>query len=139
MVLDLHESRFNYKPSFLKDISWRSFITRDNIITLLSALVSIIGLWIIGQRIWGETSSISSPISIGIGLFFLGIALKSILESRSYDALPRWIWPVRYISLLIPATSGIYFLSINLMRSQFDFLDRWITKYPEIAPVVSIL
>lgn len=139
MVLDIHESRFNYRPGFLKGLSWHSMLQRNHLIVFFSALVSIIGLWSIIQRIEGPPSSLSLSIPIGIGLFFLGIALATILDSRNYNELPKWLWPVRYISLLIPATIGVYFLSVNLMRSQFDLLDLWITKYPEIPPVVSIL
>jgi len=140
MALDLHESGFIYKRGFLKKFPWHSLMRRDNLITFFSLVVSIIGFWTIFQHfIQVERSSLALPVSIGVGLFSLGIALKTILESRNYDELPKWLWPVRYISLICPATIGVYFLSINLMRSQFDLLNLWAVKYAEIPPIISIL
>lgn len=139
MALDTQAALVKTGSGFLKKIPWRTLLKRDNLILFFSAIVSGVGLWTILKQLSGEPQPSALPVSIGVGLFSMGIALKTILESRRYDELPKWLWPIRYASLICPAMIGIYFLSINLMRTQFNLLELWIVKYPEIPPIISIL
>ncbi len=96
-----------------------------------SILVSCIGLGgILGHLLripwllsYVPNATVGMALPTAISIFFLGFALRVILDSQPYDQFPPWLGPVRYLSLIVPATISGSILLLYLTNPHFDILD----------------
>lgn len=96
------------------------------ILVAIIGLSGLLGLWL--GLPWLQTflppgQGASITWVVAISLVALGIAIKTILDSHPYEKMPQWLWPVRYISVLIPFAIGWYWLYSYIADPAFDFLD----------------
>ncbi len=120
----------NKLPSELKAEALKPFYNRLILllgtVILLISTVALLGHWVDLPWLYTletQPDETSMPVPTAISLFSLGIAIPAILDNRPYEERPRWLWAVRYLSLLVPACTGFYWLFAYLASPQFGFLD----------------
>jgi signal transduction histidine kinase len=113
-------------PSELKALALKPVLNR--VVTVMASLVVVIGLIGALEKLFRLVSSSGgiaffSDFSLvsAISVIFMGLGVQTILDSHPYQEKPRWLWPVRYLSLVIPGALSFGFLLAYLLKTNFSW------------------
>ncbi len=113
----------------------------NQILGVLGLIVVLIGLGgLVGHYsgVGRLSSYLTDPhapemhVLTAVGLMFLGMGIKIILDSTPYAEKPQWLWPLRYLAILIPGCIGAYYTGLYLVTSRLNLLELLTTGLPEI-------
>jgi signal transduction histidine kinase len=128
------------RPETAKNAS--SDIIYDKLMYTMGTLVYWIGLGgIIGYALdwswllsWLPLDMPAMRAPSALGLFFLGIAIKTIMISTPFPKMPNWQRPVRHMSLFIPTMISLYVVHLYLQHAEFNIMSILIHNFHEIVP-----
>jgi PAS domain S-box-containing protein len=115
-------------PSELRAAANKPFFNK--LIMVLGFLVFILGVaGTVGHyfRNWFLLTIIpfGKPIALATAytLIFVGLGIKTILNSHPYHEKSVWLWPIRYLGWIVPLAVAVYWLYYYLNHPGFDLLD----------------